>query len=322
MSYWHLNQLQAHKLKELSLLGGYIGQYLAGKFDDAGRWQISRKRIREETGRSNASIAKALRELEEAGVIVAHREGRRRATEYFHALTCPPECQVESHRKPGKSSERPTRRTTEWPTEGTTEWPTEETTNKPSNRPFIKDRDPQAAGLSFLEILKEQLKPLVSSERPARAYLQLQAAIDEEPQAVEKLLEVKLARADYPERYLDQVLANNPWSLNPRKRAAKVKEAQRLEAIQPLLDQRREETETAKAERLQGVSEANRAWLGSNPSPYALRYAQVASELGIEIPLGTETVEAGHLVKAAQSEREESYTWQGKEKATSSVIVS
>lgn len=322
MAYWHLNQLQAHKLRELSLTGGYIGQYLANKFDEAGRWQISRERIRQETGRSHSSIARGLRELEEAGVIVSYRKGKRSAAEYFHALSCPPECQEKSHRSNTTKAQTPLSESTESPARESTESPVSEATNTPVNRPLKKERDLQVG----LPLLKSLLEPLLSVENPGFHYLAISKAIEESPEEVEQLLETKLTRADYPRQYLDTVLTNNPWKLVPRKSRAQTKAEANEKRLKSFLE--REEIATPDS-REAGVSEANKSWLGKKGtySPTRLRYAQVASELGIELPLGLDTFSAGQLLVEAKEAAEkgkplEGELWQSKLQPSGQVTIS
>lgn len=324
MAYWHLNQLQAHKLKTLSLTAGYIGQYLAGKFDEAGRWQISRERIREETGRSHSSIKRGLSELEEAGVIVSYRKGKRSAAEYFHALSCPPECEEKSHRSNTTKAQTPLLESTESPARESTESPVSEATNTPVNKPIKKERDLQVG----LPLLKSLLEPLLSVENPRAHYVALSKAIEESPEEVEQLLVTSLERAHTsPHNYLDALLTNNPWKLVPRKSRAQRK-AERIEKnylqVKEHIDRSR-----GSDSREAGVSEANKSWLGDRGSysPTRLRYAQVASELGIEIPLGLDTLSAGHLVAAAKEEAErgkplESERWQSKLESSAQVTIS
>lgn len=322
MAYWHLNQLQAHKLRELSLSAGYIGQYLAGKFDEAGRWQISRDRIREETGRSHSSIARGLRELEEAGVIVSYRKGKRSAAEYFHALSCPPECEEKSHRSNTKKAQTPLSESTESPARESTESPASEATNTPVNRPFRKERDLQVG----LPLLKSLLEPLMSVENPGAHYLAISKAIEESPKEVEQLLETKLERADYPREYLDTVLTNTPWALVPKKSRAQTK----AEAREQAYSAAKEQLGTSAPESPEtGVSEANKSWLGNKGtySPTRLRYAQVATELGIELPPELDTLEAGQLLAAAKEEAEkgkplEGELWQSKLETSGQVTIS
>lgn len=312
MAYWHLNQLQAHKLRDLSVIGGYIGQYLAGKFDEAGRWQISRGRIRQETGRSHSSIARGLRELEEAGVIVSYRKGKRSATEYFHALSCPPECQEKSHRSNTTKAQTPLSESTEWPARDTTEWPASEATNTPVNKPIKKERDLQVG----LPILKSLLEPLTNVENPRKQYLQLAKAIEESPEEVEQLLEPILERAHTsPHNYIDALLTNNPWKLVPRKSRAQRK----AEAVEKSL--LGSTGPAAPDSRLTNVSEPNKLWLRGTHTPTRLKYAQRASELGIELSLDLDTIEAGHLLVAANEEAAkagplEGELWQAKQKTS------
>lgn len=312
MAYWHLNQLQAHKLRDLSVIGGYIGQYLAGKFDEAGRWQISRGRIRQETGRSHSSIARGLRELEEAGVIVSYRKGKRSAAEYFHALSCPPECQEKSHRSNTTKAQTPLSESTEWPARDTTEWPASEATNTPVNKPIKKERDLQVG----LPILKSLLEPLTNVENPQKQYLQLAKAIEESPEEVAQLLEPILERAHTsPHNYIDALLTNNPWKLVPRKSQAQRK----VEAVEKSL--LGSTGPAAPDSRLTNVSEPNKLWLRGAHTPTRLKYAQRASELGIELSLDLDTVEAGHLLVAANEEAAkagplEGELWQAKQKTS------
>jgi len=323
VAYWHLNQLQAHKLKTLSLTAGYIGQYLAGKFDEAGRWQISRERIREETGRSHSSIARGLRELEEAGVIVSYRKGKRSAAEYFHALSCPPECEEKSHRSNTQKAQTPLSESTESPARESTESPVSEATNTPVNRPVKKERDL----LAGLPLLKSLLEPLMSVENPGAHYVALSKAIEESPEQVEQLLETSLERANSPRNYLDALLTNNPWKLVPKKSRAQSKAEQREKAYLQVKEQL--DSSRGSDSREAGVSEANKSWLGDpgSYSPTRLRYAQVASELGIEIPLGLDTLDAGHLVAAAKKQAEEGKPlegelWQSKLESSAQVTIS
>lgn len=323
MAYWHLNQLQAHKLRDLSVIGGYIGQYLANKFDEAGRWQISRERIRQETGRSHSSIARGLRELEEAGVIVSYRKGKRSAAEYFHALSCPPECQEKSHRSNTTKAQTPLSESTESPARESTESPVSEATNTPVNRPVKKERDLQVG----LPLLKSLLEPLLSEENPGAHYLAISKAIEESPEEVRQLLETSLERAHTsPHNYLDALLTNNPWKLVPRKSRAQRKAEANEKRLKSFLE--REEIATPDS-REAGVSEANKSWLGNKGtySPTRLRYAQVASELGIELPLGLDTFSAGQLLVEAKEEAEkgkplEGELWQSKLQPSGKVTIS
>ena len=50
---------------------------------------------------------------------------------------------------------------------------------------------------------------------------------------------------------------------------------------------------------VEGVSAENMAWLGDRPTDYAIRCAQVATELGLTIPEGLDVPQAGQLVRAA-----------------------
>jgi hypothetical protein len=52
----------------------------------------------------------------------------------------------------------------------------------------------------------------------------------------------------------------------------------------------------AESEPLLGVSEANKRWLGNRTSAHALRYVEVANELGLVIPPGIDIMGAGELV--------------------------
>jgi hypothetical protein len=314
MGYPEANQLVDHKqLKKLSNAAGYFGLYLANKIDSNGQWQISRARIREETGRNNAYIAKAIKELEEAGLIVAHRVNKRAATQYFWAFACPRDCEADSHRLNGKRNkirESPKELAAEWPSGLATESPGGLATNTSVNRPIKKERDLQEAGSYFLSLLKKQLEPLLDCELPARHYQLISKAIEETPGAVEELLEEKLKRADYPESYLDKVLSNTPWSLVPKKSAAKSKSDLRQELAAPVIAEITARAKESEAARTGGLSGANKAWLGSRTSHYAIRYAQVATELGIEIPEGLDIAEAGQLVAKA------------KEKTSGGVLIS
>jgi hypothetical protein len=313
MAYWHLNRLTEHYLKDLSPKAGYIGLYLAGKMDKADRWQISRERIRKETGRNNQWLSKALTELEAAGVIVTHRASKRAATEYFYALSCPPECEEISHRSNGKRSESPVVQFTESPDTQATESPDTQATNRPSNRPIKKERDLQVG----LSLLISQLTPLLEVENPKPVYVQISQAIEEQPEQVEELLNERMKRADYPAPYLDSVLATNPFCLVPKKARA-LKKAQLTSDVISKLEASIPEAG------VEGLSEANKKFLGKRGySSTRLRYAQKAEELGLELPEGLDTLEAGQLIERSMKEQQiQSEAWQGKRETSGAVAIS
>lgn len=315
MAYWHLNRLTEHYLKNLSPKAGYIGLYLAGKMDKADRWQISRERIRKETGRNNQWLSKALTELAAAGVIVTHRASKRAATEYFYALSCPPECEEISHRSNGKRSESPVVQFTESPDTQATESPDTQATNRPSNKPIKKERDLQVG----LSLLISQLTPLLEVENPKPVHLQIAQAIEEKPEQVEELLNRKLERADYPAAYLDTVLANTPWSLVPKKNRALKKAQLASDFISKLEDSIPDAPES------EGLSAANKEFLGKSGtySPHRLRYAQRATEIGLELPVGLGTLEAGELiVRSIEEQQIQGEAWQGKRETSGAVAIS
>jgi len=62
---------------------------------------------------------------------------------------------------------------------------------------------------------------------------------------------------------------------------------------------------SAESEPLLGASEANKRWLGNSTSAHALRYVEVANELGLVIPPGTDIMGAGELVVSERKRRKD-----------------
>lgn len=343
MAYWHHNQLIDHRLAGLGNSAKILGQFLAGCIDEDNQWQISRTRMKTKTGMSLSSINKALKELEDAGVIVAHRHSRRQAAQFFWALNCPLGCDVKSHHDGNKGvviyeavTESLESDTTEWSEPHTTEWSELLTTNtpvnKPTNKPIKKDSDPSASGVT---ILIEQLIPLLEDQHPDWNHLDLGEALQVDPDGVKKQLNKRLKGATVIEPYIATILETNPWCLLPEgfepsrpyledDTTPQPEAAETVETVTP--------PKRAKSPQPQpGVSSDNMAWLGETggSSEYRLRCAQVATELGLTIPLGTDTASAGQALRQAldlqaAGEKPQTLTsemWQGRAEVSAQVVI-
>jgi hypothetical protein len=220
----------------------------------------------------------------------------------------------------------------------------------------IKLIDPRDSGQTLIKTLESELYKLMSSGNAPSYETQrnygdplerLALAIELDPDGVEKTLKRKTAGAKHLAAYIEKTLLNNPHTL--------MEDCEELYdmTLDELEDMARGELEeftptrppapisgpkttspgtttpapSAPAQRapdVAGVSPDNLAWLGSlgkGGGAYAIRCAQVATELGLTIPEGVEEPQAGQLLARAkklmaageQLENPSSEMWQGRE---------
>lgn len=231
-------------------------------------------------------------------------------------------------------SESPKPRTTERAKLQATQSPTLLATNTPENKPLnkpVKKKiiDPRGSGEQVMSVLKSELTKLMKNPyRPdyethngyGDPLERLLLAIHLDPDGVEKKLKTKTKTAKNLATYIEKILLNNPHTLMSEdledrdlndlhdlaagdlEEVAFERPPAPISAPKTAAGGTTTPAPVARAKRplmVTGVSAENMAWLGDRPTDYAIRCAQVATELGLTIPEGLDVPQAGQLLRAA-----------------------